>query len=116
MTPYSYPGIDMSENSKQASRVETIKRLVAKNYHKSFDEIDNDCRKRELSQVRQALMYWLSTYTTVSLTDIGSVFKRNYNHATIIHGKKTYGDIYIQHPVLRQGHKLMLADIKNILE
>jgi len=114
MTPYSYPGINFKY--KDQSTIEAVKKIVCKNYGRTFDEIDVTSRTREIVQVRQALMYWLRKYTHMSLNDIGSIFQKNYDHSTILWAVKTYENVYPQIMNYKTYHKKTKEDILRILK
>src|SRR5690606_24327224 len=58
----------------------------------------NENRKRKFVEPRQMLMMFLKEKTSMSFPEIGGLFKRKFNHATVIHGVRTIkNDIETNH-------------------
>jgi chromosomal replication initiation ATPase DnaA len=68
------------DKTEEQKRLEMIFKTVQQ--MKESYGIDNS-RKRDVVQMRQAMMYWLRNNTTLSLHKIGEMFGRD--HATVLH-------------------------------
>jgi len=69
--------------SRKTITVNTIKKLVCKNYRISVNDIVSPSRKQGIVQPRQIAIYLSRRYTDLSLQTIGKSFNRY--HATALH-------------------------------
>lgn len=81
---------------------------VLKFYHFSWQDIDRRSRKSEIKNARQVIMYLLCTQTNMSLSAIGKLFTRQFDHTTVLYAREVIRD--------HISTGLLASDIKQILE
>ena len=112
ISPYAFPGMDIK--LKQYDKVKFIINTVCKVYNVEFKEIDNEIRERDMVIVRQTIMWFIRKYTGLSLKATGCLFKRNYDHATILYGTKVYENVKAYNELLKVNHQLIIDKIESI--
>lgn len=80
-----------------------------------FDQADTVTRKREMTQIRQEIMKLVDEFTTLSLKKNGKLFGKNFHHSTVIHAKKTIGNLAETDKKFRMQHELIRAKIASRL-
>jgi chromosomal replication initiator protein len=68
---------------RKSITMETIKKLICKQYRITIDELESRSRKQSVVRPRQIAMYLARRYTDATLQEIGKSFNRF--HATTIH-------------------------------
>ncbi len=53
--------------------------------------LHSKCRRREMVEMRQALMYWLDRHTKMTTTEVSGLF--NKHHSTTIYSRKVVLDL-----------------------
>lgn len=89
ISPYIVPGI--CTLGKSATQ-DIIISAVCNSYDIIFDKLKKRCRKREIREPRQVIMYLLCMYTSMSLKSIGDLFG-GYDHTTVIHSRELIHDL-----------------------
>lgn len=64
-----------------------IKEVVKEVTGVSFERLNRKTREREIMFARQLFQYLCRTFTSITLTKIGSLTAHNYGHWTILHSK-----------------------------
>lgn len=80
-------------NAVNEELFKTITSITCKKFMVDHNKIFWPSRKREIVQARQICMYFANKYTSSSLADIGWHYGRK-DHATVLHAKKTVGNLY----------------------
>ncbi|QQV91468.1 chromosome replication initiation protein [Tenacibaculum phage Gundel_1] len=80
----------------------------------SYKQANVNSRKRPIVQTRQLICYLHCLYTKHSLYVIGSLF--NYDHATVLHAKKTIANLIFSEPKLRETTDLIKTEIVKKIE
>jgi chromosomal replication initiation ATPase DnaA len=105
-----YAGI--IQYKKQMFSCNEIIKLVCESLGIELEYIKRRSRKREIVFARQIAMTMCCKYTAFSLNDIGNSFitmenPKGYDHATILHAKKTIAD-------LKQTSKEVKSKVDNV--
>lgn len=85
----AYPGI---ETSSAENMPDYIIDKVAAYFNMTRELLTSRSRKRDVVFPRQIAMTLLAKHTTMSLTAVGYIMGE-YDHATVIHAKKTITDL-----------------------
>lgn len=105
MNPYIYAGVPLHVKAKirnhrgarklnLTSPNQYITDEICNYFGMTFDEINNQSRKREIVKVRQFILYWQSKLTDATLGRIGKIFtNKNYDHSDVIYAKNAYEDL-----------------------
>lgn len=57
-----------------------------------YDDIDKECRQREIVYARYISYALCKRYTNLTNQGIGELFRGKYNHCTVTHGLKAVND------------------------
>ena len=88
--------------------IHTVEDAVSDVWEVPVDRITERTRKREIVEARQVCMWWRSNHTKESYSRIGERLG-GYDHATIIHARKTVLN-------LRQNCRIYRSKIDLVLE
>ena len=94
MNSYIFPGISYGiRKMPHEEQKKAVIEAVCAAYDVEFATIDTNSRKREIKDVRQVIMYIMAKYTSVTLMDIGKMFKDKFHHSTVIHNRDFISDM-----------------------
>ena len=121
---------------KQKNKEDVITRFINKHTELKSDEekilsivsidsgispfrIKSRTRKREVVKARQIAMYFISEYTKNSLSSVGMLLSlpwdEPYDHATVLHSKKTVEDLKFSNRKYREELESMRIEIEKQL-
>ena len=89
--PLSYTGNKRHEPNQKFVSVEKIIKVITDHYGIPMASLIIRCRKREIVNCRQVMMWFLTKYTQLSLKSIGEMFG-DKDHTTVIHSCQTIDD------------------------
>lgn len=92
---------------------------VSNHFCLSKEFLESKSRKREFVYARQACMYLICKYTTLTLQRVGFLFN-NKDHATVLHGKRTIENLIDSSKKIKNEigviEKLILDKLKVIMQ
>ena len=92
-------------------KIEVIKEEVSKFRRITFEEANIKSRKRELVMVRQEMMTLIYEVTPLSLKSIGRLFKKQFDHSSVLHAKDTIADLCFSDKQFKMQHELIRSKI-----
>jgi len=113
MTPYIYAGLGyIKSKHKQVTITKEITNIVCNAYNVKFDKVDNSSRKSEFVEVRRAIMFWHKEASSATFEKIGGIFKRKFDHSTVMHSVTAYKNILTYEKSLQIIHEKIKSEIE----
>ena len=92
-------------------KIEVIKDEVSKFRRITFEEADKITRMRPIVQYRQEIMKFVDEFTPLTLKAIGSLFKQDFDHTTILHAKTNIKNLAFCNKRFEREHELIRSKI-----
>mgnify|MGYP000666368961 CR=1 FL=1 len=95
-----------STNAKKMNIINTVIYEMNKTHDQNlnFEDINKPTRVRAIVRSRQAVMYYLLRYTTMTLKSIGAEFNQKYDHSTVLHARDTYQNLVDTYKADKECH------------
>jgi chromosomal replication initiation ATPase DnaA len=104
-------------------RIEYIKRTVCNYYSLSFDEVNNNCREKDVMEIKQFIQYFCRKKARATYKRIGKIFtyKTKYkgksntgiDHTTVMSNERKVQDLIDTDKVIAAKYKDITAIIEN---
>lgn len=122
MNVYAIPGItrtigeaaiDFRLSPDQKHR--KIEHAVCSVWQLTPSKLHERTRKRKIVEARQLVFWYMTRLTKLSLADIGFIYGEGYDHATVLHAKKTVNNMRDTNQEFREKLEQVEAQMKLFL-
>lgn len=115
ISPYVFVGLAAKTSRREIVKVKVkteIADIVCAEFGLTFEEVNNQSRRRELVYVRHAIAYWCKKATNMSFKTIGTIFEPSRDHSSVMHSCTTWENLLSYHKEIIEVNKKIEESIK----